>query len=326
MITGLNLINEVEDRLSWRQTSTLEGTLRPETRKLLRLLNRVLNSLQTLDDWPLLREDGDLQLVAHESEDETDATITLDSKTVTLASAAFTDSYKTRLIKFGTDDTLYRIARVVSATEIELNRPWVGSTITNDELSYQIVQDRYVLPGDFDRPTGGWESFFGAPDIDAVGPERFLQIRRDRGNRFIYGDTDMFTVYGLDDSDTFQILHVDPYPEYARILYYTYQKNHPVIDTDEDRVLFPKSHEGIVIEAMLHLANRDYTDDAKTQAVLQDFLRSLNQAQGAGNVAQDRLSFSPSGAHRQAQYQKWGHGGKVDWGSLFDRNDKTGFF
>ena len=69
MITGLALINEVEDRLSWRQTDTLEGTLRPETRKLLRLLNRVLNSLQTFDDWPLLRESGDLQLIAYEKED-----------------------------------------------------------------------------------------------------------------------------------------------------------------------------------------------------------------------------------------------------------------
>ena len=150
--------------------------------------------------------------------------------------------------------------------------------------------------------------------------------RRARGGSLIYTDPDVFTVYGLDDSETFQVLHFDPYPENNRILYYTYQKNHPEIETDEDRVLFPKSHEGIVIEAMLHLASRDYEDDAKTQLILQDYLRSLNQAQGAGNVAQDRLQFTPNGRHRVSTWIKYRDGRKIDWGTLFDRSDKIGFY
>ena len=326
MITGLDLLNEVEDRLNWRQTETLEGTQRPETRKLVRLLNRILNSMQSLDEWPLLRADGDLQLVARVSATETAATLTDGSATVDLANAAFTDSYKTRLIKFGSNDTLYRIKRVVSATEIELNRPWVGDDYAAAELAYEIVQDRYAMPANFDRPTGGWESFFGASNITPIGPEKFLEIRRGRAGALIYDDPDVFTVYGLDDSETFQIVHFDPYPAENRILYYTYQKNHPKIETDEDRVLFPKSHEGIVIEAMLHLANRDYNDDAKTQMVLHDYIRTLNVAQGSGNVAQDKMSLSPNGAHRRSQWIKFRGGRKVDWGKLFDRSDKIGFY
>lgn len=326
MITGIALINEVEDRMNWRQTKSLEGEERPETRKLLRLLNRILNSMQSLDEWPLLREDGDIQLVARESATESAATLTEGSATVTLAAASFTDSYKTRVIKFGGESTLYRIKRVVSETEIELNRPWVGDDYSAEELAYEIVQDRYALPGDFDRPTGGWENFFGTTSIVPIGPEQFLTKRRERGGSLIYSDPDVFTIYGLDESETFQILHFDPYPEENRILYFTYQKNHPVIETDENRVLFPRSHEGVVIEAMLHLANRDYNDDAKTQMILHDYIRSLNTAQGSGNVAQDKMSLSPSGAHRHAQWTKFRGGRKIDWGSLFDRAGTTGFY
>lgn len=324
MITGLALINEVEDRLGWRQTETLEGVQRPETRKLLRLLNRILHSMQALDDWPLLRAEGDLQLVAAETGTATIAYLAEGGTQVVLNGASFDDSYKTRLIKFGPDDTLYRITRIVTETTLEFNRPWVGDAVAADELAYTIVQDRYALPADFDRPTGGWENFFGNSTISPIGPEEFLEKRRARGGSLIYSDPDVFTVYGLDDSETFQIIHFDPYPENDRILYYTYQKNHPEIETDEDRVLFPKTHEGVVIEAMLHLANRDYQDDAKTQLILQDYIRGLNQAQSVGNVSHDRLRLSPNGAHRFSQWTKYRGGRRVDWGSLFDRSDKYG--
>ncbi len=327
MITGLALMNEIEDRLSWRQTETLEGTLRPETRKLLRMLNRVLNSMQTLDDWPLLRETADLQLVAYEQADETDGDLTNGSNRIVLRSADFDDSYKNRVIRLNENDTLYRITRVVSQTELDLNRPWVGEDVANGAVSYKIAQDRYVLPMDFDRPTGGWTSFFGNTSIRPVGPERFLHQRRKRGSSMVVSDPDIFTVFGLDDSQTFQILHFDPYPQFNRVLYYTYQKNHPVIETDEDRILFPKTHEGIVLEAILHLANRDYTDESKVQMVLQDMLRSINVAQGAGNVSQDRISFSPSGAHRRSVWARYGTAGRrIDWGQEFDRSDRYGFF
>jgi hypothetical protein len=330
MITGLALINEVEDRLNWRQTDTLEGTLRPETRKLLRLLNRVLASMQTLDDWHLLRADGDLQLVPA---DESTAyfEVTSGSATVELgaseATLAFTDSMKGRAITIGSHATIYRIKRVVNPQKLELNRPYLGDTLTEVDdglVAYQIVQDRYSLPADFDRPTGGWENFFGSSTIDAVGPERLLEVRRGRGGALITGDPDIFTVYGLDDSETFQTVHFDLYPKEARILNFTYQKDHPKIETDEDRVLFQRSHEAIIIEAMLQLANRDYEDSAKVEAVLRDFLRTLNQAQGAGNVAQDRMRLTPNGRHRQQQFLKWGRRGRIDWGSTFDMVNKIG--
>jgi hypothetical protein len=325
MITGLALINEVEDRMNWRQTGTLEGAIRPETRKMLRLLNRILASMQTLDDWHLLREDGTIQLVAA-NESTAYFEITNETATVELGASEstliFSDSMAGRAIQIGTHKTIYRIDSVQNPKKLTLNRPFLGSTLTeaDDELvAYSIVQDRYALPSNYDRPTDDLENFFGTNSIDAVGPNTFLEQRRNRGSTLLVSDPDMFTIYGLDDSETFQIVHFDPYPDEARILNFTYQKDHPTIETDEDRVLFQRSHEAIIIEAMLHLANRDYEDSTKVEAVLRDFMRTINQAQGAGNPAGDKMRFTPNGGHRIAQRMKWGRGGGVDWGSAFDQ-------
>lgn len=330
MITGLALINEVEDRLGWRQTETLEGTQRPETRKLVRLLNRVLSSMQALDDWPLLRTEGTLLLVADDSGDayfeltNGSATVTLGASEATLT---FSEQLIGRAIKLGSHATVYRIKSVESATSLTLNRPYLGDTWTNADgtLAYIIAQDQYFLPEDFDRPTEDWQNFFGDPGITPVGPNEFRQRRISRGNSILLSDPDCFTVYGLDDSETFQKIHFDPWPNDERVLNYTYQKNHPKIETDEDRVLFPKTHEGIIIEAMLQLANRDYEDSSKTQLVLQDLLRTINTAQGPGNVSQDRMRMTPSGQHRIAERMRWRGGSRMDWGEAFDRIENINF-
>lgn len=330
MITGLALINEVEDRLGWRQTDTLEGTQKPETRKLVRLLNRVLASMQTLDDWQMLREDGTLQLVADDS-GTAYFELTNGSATVALGASESTLSFSETMIgmavQLGSHATIYRVESVETASSLTLNRPYLGDTWEDADgtLSYVFAQDRYTLPEDFDRPTDDWENFFGNNSIDSVGPNSFLEARRDRGSSLLVGDPERFTVYGLDDSETFQVIHFDPYPDEARVLNYTYQKDHPKIETDEDRVLFPRSHEAIIIEAMLHLANRDYEDSQKVESVLRDFIRTINQAQSAGNVAADKMRMTPNGRHRIAQRAKWGRGGSIDWGDTFDIAGKTGF-
>ena len=327
MITGLALINEVEDRLGWPQTTTLEGDQQDETRKLLRLLNRVLVSMQSLDDWPLLRTEGHLQLLAAETGTWDNGYVIQGTTTlgVGASDAMFNESYIGRAIVIGSEATIYRIVEVKSDQLVVLNKPWTGTSQRTGELTYTIVQDRYQLPQDFDRPTESWNNFFGTSDIEPIGPSEFMERRQRRAHSVITGDPEVYTVYGLDKSNTFQLVHFDYYPEKARVLSFSYQKNHPTIETDEDRVLYPKTHEGVVIEAMLQLANRDYEDSDKSQVILQDLIRSLNQAQGPGNVGQDRMSFSPSGNHRIAQRRGWAGGSRMDWGTAFDQANRVGF-
>lgn len=328
MITGLAIINEVEDRLGWRQTDTLEGTLRPDTRKLLRLLNRVLNSLQTLNAWPLLRKDGTLQLVPAETGDayfdltNGSATVSLGASETTLE---FSEAMINRAIQIGAHETVYRVESVETPASLTLNRPWLGDDADDEELAYTIAQDRYTLPQDFDRPTHGWENFFSSTDVEPVTPDDFLRKRRRHGASMLVGDPDVYTVYGLDPSQTLQVIHFDPYPEDARILVYTYQQNHPVVETDADRILFPLTHETIIIEAMLYLANRDYEDSDKMQVVLHDYIRSLNTAQGSGNVTQPNMRIFITNPYRKFQGIRYMGGRRIDWGSRFDLLNTMGY-
>lgn len=333
MTRGLDIINEVEDRLGWRQTDTLEGTLRPESRKLLRLLNRVLRALQRADDWPLLREDGDILTIAG-LEGSDYFLLSNGNKLIRLGSGAsgdleFDDTFINRAIQIGSHETVYRIEEVTSGNAVKLNRPWLGDNSTGglvgEELSYKIAQDQYALPEDFDRPTGKWQSFLAPYGVYPLGPEKFREQRIERGGKILVANPDYFTIYGTaSDSDRY-VLRLDPFPKYQQLLTFSYQRNHPEVRDDNDKVYFPLSYEDVVIEAMLYLANRDYEDDAKMQVVLRDYMRVLNGALGNPSVAEEMLQMTPDSRHRRAQRAKWGTGVRVNWGSLFDRADRVGF-
>jgi hypothetical protein len=337
MITGLALINEAEDRLGWRQTTTLEDTtLRPETRKLLRLLNRVLRSLQVADDWPLLRAEGTILTLAAETGEALFTLVANDATVTTVARTdpadddlVFDDSYIGRAIQIGSEPTVYRIQSLNNTRSIELNRPWIGEAAAGTEeegaLTFTVAQDQYFLPKDFCRPNGTWDQFLEPYGISAVGPDEFARERRGRGSTILTAAPERFTVYGMDAGQVYQVLHLDPFPKDQQILAYTYQKLHPAVENDADRILFPASHEGVVLEALLYLANRDYEDDVKLEVVLRDFVREMNAARMSAPMTEDRPQIRPSGQHRVQQRMRWGAGGlRYDYGDYFDRADVYG--
>jgi len=329
MITGLELINEVEDRLGWRQTSSLDDDLRPDSRKMLRLLNRVLKSIQRLDDWPLLRVDAELTTVATISAQDY---LALENGSTTFAAGAstddtlqFTDEMVGRGVQIGAESTVYRIVSVESPTSCTLNKAWIGDDIDDVLTDYTIGQDQYALPSDFDRPAGGWDNFLDAHGMAPIGPDDFKKIRMRRGGSMLVQNPEVFTIYGLTQFNYQQVLHVDPWPYEVQILSYAYYRNHPEIDSDNDRILLPATKLDAVIEGMLYLATRDYTDDAKVQIVMADFMRSLNSAGGSPGETEQRMQLSPNMRHKFQRRSQWGRGMRVNWGSLFDRSNRVGF-
>lgn len=330
MILGLTLMNEIEDRLGWRQTESLDDpSLRPDSRKILRLLNRVLRSMQRVDTWPLLREDAELVTVAAlESIDYFD--LTAGSTTLALGATftgdlAFDETMTGRAIKLSADPTVYRIVSVESPTSLTLSKPWMGEDQADAELAYFIGQDQYALPADFDRPCGTWESFLEPYGVLPVNPDEFKAIRMQRANAPRVDNPAVFTIYGLTPGENQQVLHLDPFPKSRQILAYSYQKDHPQVSTDSDRVLVPVAKQDAVIEGVLYLATRDYTDDNKVQLVLQDYIRTLNTAAGSKSKTEIPHAISPSGKHRLRARGQWGYGARINWGSLFDRPDRVGF-
>ena len=331
MITGLEVLNEVCDRLSWSQIDTLEGSaeLEPEERKILKLLNRVLRSMDAGDDWPLLRTEGDILTVASEEDSAKflvsngeDTIINMDS------SIGFDNSYIDRAITIDGHNTVYRISKVNTDRSVDLNRIWLGDTDagTTNELTYVIAQDRYALPENFDRPIGKWTNFFAPHNIKYISPEQMAAKRRSRSSTILTGDPEHFTVYGMAADGLHRLVHLDPYPEDQRVLTFPYQKIHPEILNDNDRLLYPHRYISVIIEGVIYLAKRDYESDERMGDSLQDFLREFNRQQGNPEITSQRMQLTPSGKHRQWQRAKWTRGSRnIDWGNFFDRVGKVGF-
>ena len=317
MRLGIDIINELEDRLGWTQSKTLEAPVRSdEQRKLLRLLNRVLKAWQALDEWALLRTDADLVLVASETstidvsdplnEIEQYVTATANSDILTIADIALDATYIGRAIQVSGDNYIYRIIDVPTAVTLQLNRAWVGSSITvADERTFTIAADRYALPTNFDRPTGDLQAFFAPFGIQPVSPQEFAR-RRQRSGGIEVGEPEVYTIYGMNDAETVELLHFDPYPESARLLAYTYQRNHPEIDSDNDKILIQERYIEALIDMVLQLAFRDYEDDSKVQQALADMLRQFNTQHSNPGVTSELPMLRPDKSVRSSWQRAYG--------------------
>lgn len=328
MLTGLQVINEVEDRLGWKQSSTLEGSVPKETRKLTRLLNRVLKTLCIIEQWPMLRTEGTL---ITEAAIEQSLLLNLTNGSVSVSISAFDssgftfeESHKQWAVQLGSDASpIYRIAKVVSPTSIELNRVWLGDTVTPASASdattaVTMAMDQYVLPEDYDRPTGDWADFLSAYNVKPKDPEDFAKERRKEGRRIVTGSPALYTVYGLDPSETYQILHLHPWPDTQTYMEYTYQRVHPVIAQDTDRVLMTQTSMVIVVEAMITFANRDYEDDQRWQAAMMEFVSQFKAVGAQHPVTAHTKQLTPWSNRARAPLCRVGGGLRVDYGDHFD--------
>jgi len=336
MIAALDLLNEVADRLSWPQFTTLEE-VQPlaEHRKLLRLLNRVLESLGAYNDWPLLREEATIVMVAavqSSADPDDDAstddgqfiTATQNSKTITVSNyTGFTEAHIGWAFQASGDEYIYRVATVPSTSSITLNRAWVNDSVAaSDEIGFTMAMDRYALPEDFGRPVDDWQNAFAPYKIKPRTPNQFRDRRRERSG-ILLADPDIFTIYGLQNGR--QVVHFDPFPENARMLQYEYQKRHPVIDSDQDQILYPHSYLGVLIDVLVQLALRDYEDSAKMQTILQDVLRGHNLQQSNAGVTESRPVMEPGNSVRRSMRVAYGLPTvNIDWGDAFDTGELHG--
>lgn len=342
MLTGLSVINEIEDRLGWPQSKTLEGQVgeATRTRKAKKLLNRVLKNLTAAETWPMLRAEGTIITEAPLDNTAVRLDLTNGSSTVTISSfdvsgtgdvqlTPFLIKHKIWAIQIGTGYPIYRIEEVLSPTSVKLNRPWIGDDSTptgdDDDDTFRLLfaMDRYALPEDYDRPSGKWEDFLSIYNVHPAGEEEFAKRRRAGGRTITYDDPQWYTVYGLDPTETYQVLHLHPWPKQQTMLQYNYQRVHPDIRVDDDLILFPQAQLSIVIEAVLYLANRDYEDDTRLQAALQEYLAQFKSVKGENRITSDKKSFTPHVIRARSVRQRRDGGVRIDYGDAFDRVDMT---
>jgi hypothetical protein len=328
-MNALDALNELADRLGWPQITTLDKPpLTKQTRKLLRLMNRVLRTISGIQDWPLMRKSGTIVLVASEVTDSSNdewMVATRNSDVVTIQNATFDDSYVTRAFQAAGDPVIYRIIAVPAPTQLQLDRAWVSDDVALiDERSWTIAVDNYALPTDFDRPLTDAQAFFAPYSIQPIDPDKFERIRRtDRG--ITLGEPKYFTIYGMNAAQTAYVIHFHPWPKEQRLLRYPYQMVHPEINSDNDKILFPQRYVSAIMEMVLQLALRDYEDDAKVEQALVDMLRTYNQQVANPDVTGTRLRLGKSGRIRRRMQRSFGFGGdRIDWGNWFDKSDVYG--
>jgi hypothetical protein len=327
-MNALEILNEIADRLGWPQIETLDKPpLTKETRKLLRLLNRVLQTITGINDWPLLRADGTIVTLAKETSDLTDGseeyvTATLNSDVITVDNATFDQTYIGRAFQIAGDNVVYRIIAVPAPTQLQLNRAWVSdSIVSGDERIYTIAMDRYALPVNFDRPLTDIQGFFAPYSILPISPDEFSEIRR-RERGITTGEPRRYTIYGMNDNETAFLIHFHPYPEDQRILAYPYQRLHREINSDNDKILFPNRYVAPIMEMVLQLAQRDYEDDAKVERTLVDMINTYNQQVANPDVTGSRSIIRKTGRIRRGIQRSFGFGGhRLNWGSHFDKVD-----
>lgn len=331
MLTVLQVINELEDRLGWPLSATVEGRLSTDTRRVLGLLNRVLHNMGLIEQWPMLRNEGTLITQAG-VEYSMLLNMTNGSTTVTISAYdtsgfTFGVDHKQWAIQFGSDSTpIYRVAEVISPTEIKLNRVWIGDTVTpatanDDTIGVTLAMDQYVLPEDFDCPTGKWQDFLSSYSVSLVGPEEFAKIRRNQGRTIVLDSPKYATIYGLDPTESYQVLHLHPWPDEQTLMLYHYQRLHPKLQYDVDHLLFPQTQVGMILEAVIYLANRDYEDDQRMQAALQEFLQQFKAAKSTHTLTQDKKVLTPwRGGRGYSVRSTRDYGGlRYDYGDFFDR-------
>jgi hypothetical protein len=329
LVRAIDFINEANDRLGWPQLDSLDIARESWTakqRKLVSLVNRILKTMGGLNDWPLLRADGTLVLIADEVSDTTSGseeyvTATQNSTSVTIANSSLDNTYIDRAFQVSGDEYVYRIATVPTATTLTLNRAWVSASITaSDEKTYKIAADRYALPTDFDRFTEDLQNYFSPYHIEPVVPREFARRRQD-GSGIEVDDPQVFTVYGLNPGQSAQLIHFDPYPDAARMLTFAYQKLHPTLNSDNDKILYPERYIEVLMDTVLEVANRDHLDDSKVQQLLIDTITKYNQQLGNPSVTDETPVIRPARNIRRSIRRKYGSGRiRWDYKEYFDRD------
>ena len=125
-IYGKDVFDGIADK---DRLTGIEGDIRKTTSKVLRLLNRVLKNLGSLEQWPILRSEGTVITEAGLQYDML-LDITNGSDLVSISSFdssgfTFQEKHKYWSIQFAASDTpLYRIVEVQLPTRVKLNRVW----------------------------------------------------------------------------------------------------------------------------------------------------------------------------------------------------------
>jgi hypothetical protein len=336
---ALELLNEVLDQMGWHQLTTLENEdiLSKDDRKAVRAMNRVLRVLSGMNDWRFLREELEIQLIAEYKLGV--IRVTNGSKTVTglddpgtvaVDPPVWTSAMAGRVLVVSGEPHMYVINTVDSATQLTLRSNYQGTTTdgTSDapDKAYKIAQDAYDLPTDFDRPVDEKWTLFGDSTTLPVGVVDAKTIRHRRRLRSPFLTVDEPEVVALwkqDDEGEHRVAVIDPLPRSAKLLTGDYQRLHPKIIFDTQRILFPPRFDEMIQNGIEYLLRRGPEDDDRSQLMLTEYLREREEGISKQEMGQQRTRITADRQrYKQQEFKRLVRGRtRINWGAAFDRKD-----
>jgi len=331
----LDVLRDVCDHLGWEQIVSVENEddLTKDDRKLVRALNRVLRVMSSMNDWPGLRRQGEIVTVA----EYTDGLLRLTNASKVVTGQVDDDGNPTvwtqdmigRAIVVNGEQLIYRVADVVSATSLRLDREYQGDTTDGSDdapdMPYHIMQDRYDLPLDFDRAVDEkWTGYQGSADFTLVITDANTVRARRRGRAPASSVTqpDVVVLWRNDEQNEHRQVIFDPFPKDQAIIQFDYQAIHPKVEKDTQRILFAPRHEEMIQSGVEWLLLSGPEDDARAQLALGEFLRNRGEDLAKQEIGQQRTRLNASQERVLQQRTKWRRRGmRVNWGSAFDRKD-----
>src|SRR3990167_1728763 len=141
-MAGLRYLDLIEDAEAITQVTGERALVR-------RLVNQSLAYICAVQEWPFLWTRAWVQTVA--PYETGNVNLTNGDATVSggTSSPTFTSAMVGRKIRFGTETAFSTIKSLTSATEVELDQPYTGTTDT--DVSYSIYKDEYLLQANVDK-------------------------------------------------------------------------------------------------------------------------------------------------------------------------------
>ena len=258
----VDLVANVSDMLGWGDVKSVAGE-DPSVRKILRHANLVLSSMQGERNWKEL--------------DETSTVLVQASTTVTIAFnitygdikiflLGFRDEaveYVGGLIRMNGQKEWYRIVSIDDKGYAFIDRPYIGDDITAVEVDIDFARDTYHLPDNYDRMTSKRMYCRAAESYVDLVDDTELDMDREAG--LLMQQPTKFSIRGRSPNGKptmiFNFLPDDTY-----LYNYSYQKDHPALEHDDDEVLYPNRYSLAIIDQIVSRLNREVEDQQKSMA------------------------------------------------------------
>jgi len=308
VIRALDMVNQVLRSANWAQTTgvtTIEGSRPPLVEKAVQAINHVGVALGQFAYWRWLHTRGTIITVAEYTTGT--VAVTNGSKVVTGTSTVWETGMVGRTFHSSGYEELYQIAEISSPTSLRLTTEFNGTTATGK--SYHIVENRYLLPEDFDSEVALLQ-FISPGNIRVHSPEVFDEIRFGPAlgthvttSTLVTGDPQDATIETNENGRL--ILVLNPFSRYRRQLLFTYYRELLKFERDEDSWPFPGKLEHVIHDGALHYLSRDTKNDERSGIQLQSFFLARSELAGVTHRGDAYARFQPdTGLARLAQHRR----------------------